>query len=255
MDLGLNGKRALVTGGSKGIGRAIVETLIADGASVSFCARTESDVLAAVQDLRAAGATVYGASLDVRDEAAFNAWVDKSAELLGGIDILISNVTTRIYSKGEAMWRDCFDVDFLQHVRVVNACLPHLEQAKGGSVTIISSIASVLTHLPPGEEGYGAMKAALINYVGQMGATQARKSIRFNAVSPGPVDFPGGFWDQVRQKSPAMFERAASLAPLGRHATAQEVAAAAVFLASPKASFITGANLRVDGGGIKSANF
>lgn len=255
MDLGLKGKRAIVTGGSKGIGRAIVDALVADGAHVSICGRTAADLERALDEVRAAGGVIYGEALDVRDADALGAWIARSAEHLGGLDILISNVTTRVYTKGEDMWKDCFDVDFLQHARTVSMCLPHLERAGGGSITIISSIASVLTHLPPGEEGYGAMKAALINYVGQLGATQARKNIRCNAVSPGPVHFPGGFWDEVRIKVPAAFERAAALSPLGRHATPQEVAAAAVFLASPAASYITGANLRVDGGGIKTANF
>lgn len=255
MDLGLRGKRAIVTGGSKGIGRAIVDALIADGAAVAICGRTAADIERTQAEVKAAGGVIYGESLDVRDAPAFDGWIERSAEALGGVDLLISNVTTRVYSKGDAMWRECFDIDFLQHVRVAAACLPHIERAGGGSVTIVSSIAAVMTHLPPGEEGYGAMKAALINYVGQMGATQARKAIRFNAVSPGPVDFPGGFWDQVRTANPNAYARAAALAPLGRHATPQEVAAAVVFLASPAASFITGANLRVDGGGVKSANF
>lgn len=255
MDLGLAGKRAVVTGGSKGIGRAIVDALIADGAQVSICGRTAADLERTQVEVRGRGGVIYAEALDVRDAAAFEAWIERTATLLGGIDILISNVTTRVYAKGEDMWKECFDVDFLQHARAVATCLPHLERAGGGSITIISSIASVLTHLPPGEEGYGAMKAALINYVGQLGATQARKNIRCNAISPGPVHFPGGFWDHIKQAVPAAFERAAALSPMGRHATPQEVAAAAVFLASPAASYITGANLRVDAGGIKTANF
>jgi NAD(P)-dependent dehydrogenase (short-subunit alcohol dehydrogenase family) len=255
MDLGLKGKRAIVTGGSKGIGRAIVEALVADGAAVAFCARTAADVTQAEADLRARGATAYGASLDVRDAERFVGWMGEAIGRLGGLDILVSNVTTRVHARGEAMWRECFEVDFLQHVRAIEAGLPALAASGAGSVVVISSIAAVMTQLPPGEEGYGAMKAALINHVGQLAATQARKGVRVNAVSPGPVHFPGGFWDQVKTADPAFFERAGKVSALGRHATAEEVAAVAVFLASPAASYVSGANWRVDGGAVKATNF
>jgi NAD(P)-dependent dehydrogenase (short-subunit alcohol dehydrogenase family) len=255
MDLGLTGKRAIVTGGSRGIGRAIVDLLTGEGAHVAYCARTAAAVEETAQAFADRGSTLYRAALDVRDAAAFDAFMANAATALGGVDILVSNVTTRIHTKGDQMWRDCFEVDLLQHIRAVEAALPRLLETGAGSVVFVSSIASVLTNLPPGEEGYGAMKAALLNVAGQLAAKHGAAGLRVNSVSPGPILFPGGFWDMVRSQAPASFERAAKLPALGRLGTDYEVARAVVFLASPAASYISGANLRVDGAAVKTSNF
>ena len=255
MDLGLKGKRAIVTGGSRGIGRAIVDLLTAEGADVAFCARTAEAVRDTGAAFSARGGKVFSAALDVRDAAAFDSFMADAAASLGGVDILVSNVTTRIHTTGDQMWRDCFEVDLLQHIRAADAALPSLLDSGAGSIVFVSSIASVLTTLPPGEEGYGAMKAALLNVAGQLAAKHGAKGLRVNSVSPGPIHFPGGFWDMIKAKAPDSFARAERLPALGRLGTDYEVARAVVFLTSPAASYISGANLRVDGAAIKTANF
>jgi 3-oxoacyl-[acyl-carrier protein] reductase len=255
MDLGLRGKRAIVTGGTRGIGRAIVDRLAQEGASIALCARTPSVVAETVASLQAHGVSAYGAALDVRDAGAFSAWLEGAVAQLGGLDIAVSNVSTRPTQTGEAAWREAFETDFLQHVRMSDLALPHLHRGEHPALLFVSSIASVLTVLPPGEDGYGTMKAALVSLTGQLAARHGARGVRVNAVSPGPILFPGGVWDQIRSAHPALFERAAQLSALGRHGRPEEVADAVAFLVSPRASYITGANLRIDGAALKTVNF
>jgi len=255
MDLGLRGKRAIITGGTRGIGRAIALGLANEGASVALCARTHSQVEEAVAALKAMGVQAFGSSLDVRDGNAFTTWFSSAVDQLGGLDIAISNVSTRPTLQGEAAWREAFETDFLQHVRFSSVALPSLEKGNDPALLFVSSIASILTVLPPGEDGYGTMKAALISLTGQLAAKHGSKGIRVNAVSPGPILFSGGVWDQIRTAHPALFERAAQLPALGRHGRPEEVADAVAFLVSPRASYITGANLRIDGAAVRSVNY
>jgi NAD(P)-dependent dehydrogenase (short-subunit alcohol dehydrogenase family) len=255
MDLGLKGKRAIVTGASRGIGRAIAQALASEGASIATCARGQAALDDALAAFRSQGVDAYGEALDVRDTAAFTAWIERAAEALGGVDILVSNVTTRVDPVSEHWWRDSFEADLHQHVRAFDASLAHLREGRQPSVVFIGSIAAVMTQLPPYEIAYGTMKAALTSYAGQMAAVHGPTGLRVNAVSPGPVYFEGGWWDMVKAKQPAGFERAAGLSALGRMATPEEVANATVFLASPAAAYVTGVNLRVDGGLIRTVNF
>ncbi len=250
MNLGLDGKRAIVTGASRGIGFAIAKTLVIEGASVSICARGEDSLSAALGTL---GPSASGEALDVRDGDAFVGWIDRSATRMGGIDIVVSNVSTRIDPKSADWWPDTFQTDLMQHVRLKTVALPHMSE--GGSLVFLASIAAVMTTLPAYEEAYGAMKAGLVNLVGQWAATLGPRNIRVNAVSPGPIDFEGGWWDMVKKSNPAAHELAGAMAALGRLGRPEEVANAVAFLASPAASFITGTNLRIDGALVKSANF
>ncbi len=255
MDLGLKGKRVLVTGGTRGIGRAIVDLFAAEGAHVALCARSADGVEQTVAAVKAAGVEAFGSAFDVRDPDALVTWFSQSVTALGGVDIVVSNVSTRPTAKGIEMWRDGFDSDLLHHVRLTEMVLPAFKQAGGGSLVFIASIASVMTNLPPMEEAYGAMKAGLVNYTGQLAARQAHAGIRVNAVSPGPILFEGGEWDLNRVQRPALFAAASKLPAMGRLGTPQEVANSVVFLASPAAAYITGANLRIDGGAVKTSNF
>ena len=249
MDLQLNNKRAIVTGSTRGIGFAIASSLVAEGASVFICGRGEDGLGAALAQL---GPRARGKAFDVRDPLALGSWIEEVA-VSGGIDIVVSNVSTRIDPASPTWWPDTFEADLMQHVRLKSLTLPHLSD--GGAMLFMASIASVLTTLPPYEEAYGAMKAGLVNLVGQWAAALGPKGIRVNAISPGPIDFAGGWWDKVRRANPEAYARAALMAALGRLGTPEEVAQAAAFLVSPAASFITGANLRIDGGLVKTANF
>lgn len=244
------GKRVLVTGGSRGIGLATCVAFAREGARVATCARGQESLDAALAQI---GEGAIGAALDVRDEPAFADWIRRSAEKMGGIDVVVSNVSTRVDPKLPSWWGDTFEADLMQHVRLKTLALPLM--AEGGSMLFMASIAAVLTTLPPYEEAYGAMKAGLVNLVGQWAAALGPRGIRVNAVSPGPIDFPGGWWDGVRKSHPDSYARAGTMAALGRLGRPEEVADAVVWLSSPGASFVTGVNLRVDGGLIKTANF
>ena len=252
MDLGLGGRKVLVTGGTKGIGRAIAEGFAAEGAQVAICARDAAEVDAAVSALGSAGLH-YGSALDVADGPAAVAWVGEAARALGGIDIVVPKVSALATAGDEAAWQARFETEIKGTVRVVNAAMPWLLQSGVGSIVVISSVSGREIDLAAGP--YGAFKAALIHYAQGLAFQLASKGVRANTVSPGNTYFPGGFWERVEQGNPALFAQSLALNPTGRMARADEVARAVVFLASPAASFITGTNLVVDGALTRGVQF
>jgi NAD(P)-dependent dehydrogenase (short-subunit alcohol dehydrogenase family) len=245
MDLGLAGRKAIVTGGSKGIGRAIADTLAAEGCHVAICARGEDGVASAVQALESNGVKAFGRALDVTDRAALVGWVDASAEALGGIDIAVANVSALDMRRTDEGFIAEFQTDMLHTVRTVDAALPHLERSDGGAIIVISSVSGLEFDFT--SPAYGTFKAALIHYASRMASELAPKRIRVNTVSPGNTYFEGGFWQRAERELPDLFKDALAKNPWGRMATDQEIAKAAVFLASPASSFTTGVNLVVDG--------
>lgn len=245
MDLGLKGLKAVVTGGTKGIGRAIAQTLAAEGAHVAFCARNAEEVAQAVKDFPDNGVKISGRALDVADGPALAAWVNDVAAEFGGIDIVVANVSALAIATDEAAWQRGFEVDMMGTVRLVNAAMPHLEKSSKASIVTISSVSGREIDFASGP--YGAFKAAIVHYTQGLAHHLAGKGIRANTVSPGNTYFPGGVWSQIETGNPEFFKMALGMNPTGRMGTPQEMANAAVFLASPAASFITGTNLVVDG--------
>ncbi len=245
MDLRLKGKKAIVTGGTRGIGRAIVELLAAEGCHVALCARKKEQVDETVKSLAAKGVKSTGGVVDVADTKALRAWVAEAAQALGGLDIFIANVSALAVTTDEAAWRRSLDVDVMGTVAGIEAALPLLEKSAAGSIVVIGTTAAVEVVGPP--QPYRSVKAALVPYVKSLALNLAAKNIRANVVSPGTIYFKGGVWHMAEQHAPERYKAALARNPMGRMGTPEEVANATVFLASPAASFISGTNLIVDG--------
>jgi 3-oxoacyl-[acyl-carrier protein] reductase len=253
MDLGLKGLRAVVTGGTKGIGRAAADIFAQEGASVAICARNADEVKAAVKDLTAKGAHAFGAGLNVADKAALQKFIADSAQALGGIDILVANVSALAAQDSEESWSQSFDIDLMHTVNAVTAALPYLETSKHPSIVIVSSVSGREVDFTG--PAYGAMKAALIHYAQRLANQHAPKMIRVNSVSPGNTYFDGGVWQKIEREIPDLFAKALALNPTGRMAKPEEIARGVVFLASPASSFTTGTNLVIDGALTRGVQF
>ncbi len=256
MDLHLKDKTALILGGTRGIGRAIAETLAKEGANVGVCARNAEQVTAAVAALRAFGVKATGAAVDVTDGPALKGWIASAASELGGLDILVSNAGAMAQGNDIDAWEKNFQLDVLAAVNAFDAAHPFLAKAAGTSgdaaFIIISSISAAMADRA---DSYGPIKAALIHMAKGLARQHAKAGIRVNVVSPGMVLFEGGVWDMVKTNAPDFFAQANARNPTGRCATPQEIAHAAVFLASPLSSYTTGANLIVDGAVSNRVNF
>ncbi|MFT5642714.1 MAG: 3-oxoacyl-[acyl-carrier protein] reductase [Janthinobacterium sp.] len=253
MDLQIKGLRAIVTGGTRGIGRAIVETLIAEGAQVCFCARNVDEVEQATTALVAAGANALGSVVDVADADALKTWVTASSEHMGGIDIVVANVSALAVASDETAWSAGYEVDMMGTVRLVNAAMPSLERSAHAAILAVSSVSGREIDFACGP--YGAFKAAIIHYIQGLAYQLAGKGIRANTISPGNTYFAGGVWEKIEQGNPQLYKESLALNPTGRMGTPQEMANAVVFLCSPAASFITGTNLVVDGALTRGVQF
>jgi len=246
MDLGLKGKKAIVTGATKGIGRAIVNLLADEGVDIALCARDEQEVADTTKALKAKGVNAVGGAINVRDGDAYKAWLESSVTELGGCDIFVPNVSAGGGMDSEKNWVRSFEVDVLHTVRGCDALMPHLRKSGFGSVVIIASTNAVETFVAP--MAYNAMKAALVTYSKQLSQFAGKKGVRVNALSPGPIYFEGGAWEMIKGTTPALYDATMKAFPSGRMGTPEEVARVVAFLASPAASLITGANIIADNG-------
>jgi 3-oxoacyl-[acyl-carrier protein] reductase len=249
MDLELKGRKAIVTGATKGIGLRIAQLLADEGVDVAICARTAADVKATVESLRTRGSQAIGDAVDVSDSKSFTQWIDSAAQRLGALDIFVSNTTASPSIGGEEGWKAGFEIDIMGAVRGCETALPYLRKSKG-SIVLISSISGVISKVipAPGAYQYGASKAALIAYGSMLSKDVAKDGVRVNTVSPGPIYFKGGAWDRIEQHVPQLFKAAQEACVIGRLGRPEDIAAAVVFLASPRSGFTVGQNLHVDGG-------
>jgi len=240
------GWRVVVAGGSKGIGRAIALGFAQAGAAVSICARGAEALAATRDELAGHGGPVHAARCDLGDAAAIAAYVDAAAAALGGIDVLVNNASGYGFGEGDDAWFADFNIDLMAAIRASRCALPHLAASPHACILHTSSIAAL--HPRKSGPAYAAMKAALSHYTTSQALQLAEQRIRVNAIAPGSIEFPDGLWDRVRRDDPARYAATLARIPFGRYGTPEEIAHAALFLASPYAGWITGQTLCVDGG-------
>ena len=239
------GKRVVVCGGSRGIGRSVALGFAGAGAAVSICARSAGPLEATRAEIAAQGVNTHTASCDLADGLAVLAYVEAAAKALGGIDVLVNNASGFGSQDTEEHWAQGLSVDVMATVRATHAALPFLEASRGCIVNV-SSISGYRPSLRT--PAYAAVKALLINYTSSQAAMLAPKGIRVNGVAPGSIEFPGGSWEERRTSAPGLYNSILKSIPFGRLGAPEEVANVVLFLASPFAGWVTGQTIVVDGG-------
>jgi 3-oxoacyl-[acyl-carrier protein] reductase len=246
MNIDLTGKRTIVTGGSRGIGRAIALAFAESGAAVSICARGAEALNAARDEIATRGVKAHAGVCDLADGDAVARYIAQAAEALGGIDILVNNASGFGSTDDEEGWGKSLNVDLLATVRATRAATPFLEQSDAAAILNISSTSAF--HPSIRTTPYGVAKAAVIQYTRNRAAALAPQSIRVNCIAPGSIEFPGGSWEKRKTDNPQLYNAILRGIPFGRLGHPEEVAQVALFLVSPLANWVTGQTIMVDGG-------
>jgi 3-oxoacyl-[acyl-carrier protein] reductase len=246
MNLGLQAFNCIVLGGSRGIGRSIALGLAEEGANVAICARNEETLRATESEISAIGVQAFAEPCDVGDPQALAAFLDAVHQAFGRVDVLVHNASALAIGPGLSDWEASLRVDLMAGVNAAEQVMPWMAQAGGGSILFVSST-SGLEADPSPDFGYTGAKAALIAHAKKLGVMHAPRGIRVNAIAPGSIDFPGGVWAMVKKEQPEVYESVRASIPWGRLGTPEEVADVAVFLVSPRAAWIAGECLSVDG--------
>ncbi len=246
MDLGLKGKNAIITGGSKGIGKRIALAFAEEGANVAICARGEEALRETESELLEIGVKVYAGKCDIADPEALASFLHTAKDSLGSVDILVHNASALALGPSMEDWKSSLDVDLMAAVHACNQVIPWMVETGGGSILLVSSI-SGLECDPAPDFGYTAAKAALIAYAKKLAFIHGPQAIRANVIAPGSIEFSGGVWEAIKEDQPAFYESVRATIPAGRLGTPEEVADVAVFLASSRANWVTGECVSVDG--------
>lgn len=256
MDLNLKGKNIIISGATRGIGLGMAREFAKEGANIAFCARNEAAVEETVSMLQGMGVEAFGSTVDIADHDKLCIWVESGAKKLGGIDVMIANPSAFGIGATREDWEAGYQVDLMGTVRAIEAAIPHLERAvaENGDASILLMSSSLIAEADT-ESAYGAYKAALVHYAAGLSRRLASKGVRVNAISPGTIFVKNGFWGNVQRSMPELYTEYLNRNPLGRMGTVEEVARAAAFLCSPMGSFVTGANLFVDGGFTNRVNY
>jgi len=245
MNLGLSGKNAVVTGASKGIGKSIALALAGEGANLAICSRGEEALRSAESEIMEKGVKVFASICDVGNRDSVNGFLESARNKLGSIDILVNNVSAIRFGDEDIDWEISVNIDLMGSVWATRKVIPWMMEAGGGSILFISSISALEAGSPP---SYAAMKAAIISYSKTLAVDLASKHIRVNTIAPGSIEFDGGVWDMVKQNNRPFYDMVLGGIPSGRMGTPGEVGDVAAFVVSPRASWLTGTCISVDGG-------
>lgn len=253
MDLGLQGKKAILVGAARGIGMAIAETLAREGCDLVIAARSEDSVKDAVASLKRYGTNVVGRPVNVKKADEYKEWLEWAIEAIDGVDILIPLSSSGGGMGSEKYWTNAFEVDVMGPVRAVEAVLPKMTEQQSGSIVLIGTTAA--GEAMGGPQPYNSMKSSLITWGKQLALFHGKHNIRVNVVSPGPVEFEGGNWDMIKGTMEKFYQSQLRQQPMGRLGTPDEIARCVAFLASPAASWCNGSHLVVDGGFTNRTHF
>jgi 3-oxoacyl-[acyl-carrier protein] reductase len=245
MKIDFTGKKAIVCGGSKGIGRSIALAFAACGGDVSICARDPKALEETRAEIAKHGHKAHAVSADLSKGETVRGYVKTAQDALGGIDLLVNNASGFGASDDDKGWGANFAVDMMSIVHATQEALPALKKGPG-SVINISSVAAF--HPSARQPPYGAMKAAIVHYTVTQAAMYAKDQVRVNCIAPGSIDFPGGVWDRRKTDNPTLYNGTLASIPFGRMGAPEEIASVAMFLASPLASWVTGQTISAAGG-------